>query len=375
MKVKILPPTPKNIQFISDALQQDEVVGIPTETVYGLAGNSASTRALSRIFEAKDRPTFDPLIIHISAEKIRQIEDLESLQLVDLTQISPPLRKSLTRIIAELWPGPLTLVLPKHPQVPDLATSGLPTVAIRMPRHPVTQALLTECHCSLAAPSANRFGRISPTSAEAVAQELGDRIHWILEGGPCEIGLESTILAPLPSGEMQILRPGGTPKEKIQELLGIVPFCSPPTLSRGNTPEGTLAPLAPGMLESHYAPQKPLWLLPQSVLDLQPFYRTDLLNKIKKFPTTLPVGLLVFSGDLESSSKKLSQLLDRPTLARALSQKGDLSEAAQNLFAEMRWLDSTPVCGIFAEPCPSSLSLGYAIQDRLYRASRGHDSR
>lgn len=218
MKAKIVPPTPESIQQVAEALRHDEVVGMPTETVYGLAGNARSPIALARIFETKERPTFDPLIIHVG--RFSGLDDFKVLGLVDFKALSAERIRQLEILIEKFWPGPLTLVLPKDPSVPDLATSGLPTVAIRMPEHPVALALIQAAQTPLAAPSANRFGRISPTTAQAVEQELGDRISWIIDGGPSTIGVESTILSLAFPDELVILRPGGTPPEAIEAALG-----------------------------------------------------------------------------------------------------------------------------------------------------------
>jgi L-threonylcarbamoyladenylate synthase len=364
---KILPPTPENLALVAEAVRRDEVVGMPTETVYGLAGNAFSPTALARIFEAKERPTFDPLIIHVSPPKSGLqnfgIKDLEKLRLIDCKAISPLQQERIERLIQEFWPGPLTLVLPKHPDVPDLATSGLPTVALRMPAHPIAQALITAAQTPLAAPSANRFGRISPTHAKAVYEELGDRISWILEGGDCQIGVESTILSFPANGEVLVLRPGGAPVEKIEQILYV-------NLVRqlSFTPASQQV-LSPGMLESHYAPARPFRLLPKPVSELHSKDLEGIYEGLDPISPHSQVGLLMISGDPQSLGPLLEGLLKRPIIAKTLSKTGDLQEAAKNLFSSMRELDSEDLALILAEPCRRLDGLGYAIMDRMKRAS------
>lgn len=386
-KAEILEPSAQNISKAAQAIARNEVIGMPTETVYGLAGNAFSPEALTRIFSTKERPTFDPLIIHISpAHQVRQVTDLERLQLVDGRTLSAVARQRADLLIQKYWPGPLTLILPKTDKVPDLATSGLPSVAIRMPQHPIAQALIAECQTPLAAPSANRFGRISPTSASAVATELGDRIDLILEGGSCQIGLESTVLAIEPSGELKMLRPGAISATEIEETLRetgsvivqiCVPTSSPNQSNQGDSEESstgqgeTRPAVSPGMLDSHYAPSKPLMILPSSTLKVQMEDLKNSIAKISRQPLK-QVGLLVMSGDVEKPAQHLSQLLGCPVIARTLSKSGDLGEAARSLFAELRFLDQSQTDVIFAEPCndyEAMQGLGHAIADRLKRAS------
>lgn len=367
----VLKPNSKNLAIAAEAIQRNEVVGMPTETVYGLAGNAWSVEAVTRIFETKERPTFDPLIVHVCpADEIEQVADLERLNLVDGKSLSPLARTRADLLIKKFWPGPLTLVLPKAPQVPDLVTSGLPSVAIRMPRHPVAQAFIAQCKTPLAAPSANRFGRISPTTSSAVMTELGDRIRFILEGGPCEIGLESTVLMIENNGDIRLLRPGGVSRESIESALqstGLIELTrvQPTTDPSLKNPPSTASP---GMLDSHYAPTKPLFLLPTSVFQIQ-------ASTFKPFPTEYAlktvnqVGLLILSGDPDDAAHYFSSLIGCPVIARSLSPSGNLTQAAQNLFSELRSLDQSSVQVIFSEPCLQKEGLGHAIADRLQRAS------
>ncbi|MEK6704214.1 MAG: L-threonylcarbamoyladenylate synthase, partial [Bdellovibrionota bacterium] len=191
MPAKILQPTDKNINLIAKALLRGEVAAIPTETVYGLGGGVFIKDAISRIFGAKERPTFDPLIVHVSSE-LSDFTALEKIGLIESSHIPVAAARAAEKLMDHFWPGPLTIVLPKSQKVPDLVTSGLPTVAIRMPSHPVAQTLLHRVVMPLAAPSANRFGRISPTCAADVLSELGEKIEFILDGGKSSIAIEST---------------------------------------------------------------------------------------------------------------------------------------------------------------------------------------
>lgn len=356
---QILDPTPENIKIAAEHLKNGLVVGMPTETVYGLAGDALNESALTRIFKTKERPTFDPLIVHVAPPEGRElgfVEMLERLNLVDPSPLSLPTRAKAEALMQAFWPGPLTLVLPKHRDVPDLATSGLPTVAVRMPRHPVAQALIAAAGTPLAAPSANRFGRISPTSAEDVMEELGQRIELILDGGPCEVGVESTIVAVEASGTVRLLRPGGIARDAIEEVIG-------GGLVIGN--DGAIA--APGMLASHYAPRKKLHLLAGPVGKLGPSEIEKIRSAIGK---SRAIGLLVFQGDVGAAAESLRRALGgMRVIATALSEDGDREEAARALFGELRALDGSNAEVLFAEPCPDEQGLGYAIADRLRKAS------
>ena len=302
-------------------LQGEDVVGIPTETVYGLAGNALSEKALLRIFEVKRRPFFDPLILHVASV------DAISEWVSDFPAES--------RVLAmRFMPGPLTLVLPKKDCIPDLVSSGLDTVAIRVPRHPLTLELLGQLPFPLAAPSANPFGYISPTSAVHVDKQLGDKIPYILDGGPCTVGLESTILDF--SGDVpRVLRKGGLAVETLEALLG--------KLEVSQT--GSSNPKAPGMLESHYAPRIPLTL--------------DKGYPSQKNIPVQRIGALCFSEFMRHIPRE-NQLL--------LSASGDLEEAARNLFKALRQLEAGGYELILAEQVPEE-GLGKAINDRLARAA------
>ena len=315
-----------DIQLARQLLEQGDVVGIPTETVYGLAGNALNEDAVLTIFQVKKRPAFDPLIIHIPS-----IDELPKY-VVDI----PATAQKLAKLY---WPGPLTLLLPKQAIIPDLVTSGLSTVAIRIPNHPLTLELLRSLSFPLAAPSANPFGYISPTTARHVADQLGDEVAYILDGGPCGIGIESTIIG-FEDDAPVIYRLGGMAIEQIEEVVGTVKVRS----------HSSSNPKAPGMLSSHYAPRKPLILLPSH-------YASDGSRLSQEGLSD--VGALVFKAPLAGIL---------PENQRILSPSGNMSEAAKNLFAYLRDLDQSNVEMIYAETLPDE-GLGRAINDRLRRAS------
>ncbi|MDH3709815.1 MAG: L-threonylcarbamoyladenylate synthase [Cyclobacteriaceae bacterium] len=301
-------------------LDQGELVAIPTETVYGLAGNARNESAVARIFEVKKRPFFDPLIVHIGA-------------ISQLSEIADDLPSWAEALAHKFWPGPLTLVLPKSPAIPDLVSAGLPTVAVRMPNHNLTLNLLSTLSYPLAAPSANPFGYISPTTAEHVQAQLGDDIAYILDGGPCMVGIESTIVGYDDSNAI-IYRKGGIPLEEIAEITG--------SLTRV---EDHSDPLAPGMLKSHYAPSKKVVM--------------GEISDLLKTHASQQIGILSFR-------KQFSEVAASRQIQ--LTSDGDLKEAAKNLFAALRKLDAMPITHILVEPVPDQ-GLGQAINDRLRRAS------
>ncbi len=307
-----------DIQVAADLLRKGELVGIPTETVYGLAANALDSNAVLKIFEAKNRPAFDPLIVHIA-----EVSDLEKY-----SEHVPALAFQLAEAF---WPGPLTILLPKQAIIPDLVTSGLSTVALRIPAHPMTSRLLQTLNFPLAAPSANLFGRVSPTRATHVKEQLEGRVPYILDGGDCQVGLESTIVGFPPDSLPTVYRLGGTSVEEIQKVIGEVRIM----------PHSSSNPQAPGMLKSHYAPGKPLY--------------------IKGEDTVLP--------DSASLLRYRSYAKNIPIEhQRVLSETGDLREAARNLFAYLRELDQQKTSVIIAELLPEE-GLGKAINDRIRRAS------
>ena len=310
----------------AELLRQGGVVGVPTETVYGLAADAFQPLAVARIFEAKGRPLTDPLIIHLPEvgwlERVVRFETEEQ-------------RKIVEKLGAAFWPGPLTLILPKNPAVPYLVTAGSERVAVRVTAHPLFQKVIRQVGSPLAAPSANRFGRISPVSAEDVHSELGEAIPLILDGGACAHGLESTILRV--SGEgIEILRPGPITEDDLNQYGHVIP--------KGagvNTP---------GSLPGHYAPKKELTLLEKDIKEFLPKGKTALLCFTMPSP----------------------EVAARFEIVRALSStpSGDLKEAAANLYSSLRYLDKSNVDLIVAESLPEE-GIGVAIMDRLRRASHG----
>jgi L-threonylcarbamoyladenylate synthase len=311
----------RDIEKAKELLQQGELVAIPTETVYGLAGNAFNPLSVARIFEVKDRPQFDPLIVHV-ADADRVEEYVEHM---------PEKAKILAGLF---WPGPLTLVLKKKSIIPDLVTSGLDTVGIRCPDHILTRQLLHELPFPLAAPSANPFGYVSPTMPEHVNEQLGDKISYILDGGVCSVGIESTIVG-FENEIPLVYRTGGLSLEKLESIVGKVHI---QTHSSSN-------PKAPGQLKTHYAPGKPVVI-------------GKLEDLLQKYPAHCS-GLLTFQSDYNSPFQII------------LSPSGDLEEAAQNLFSALRQFDKMPVDVILAEYVPDT-GLGRAINDRLRRAATGN---
>lgn len=310
-----------DINHAAELLREGQLVAMPTETVYGLAGNALDLSAVSQIFKVKNRPSFDPLIIHLP--------DFDRVSLfVDLVP-----EEAL--ILAEAFmPGPLTLLLEKSSKVPDMVTAGSPLVAIRIPGHPVARQLLGQLDFPLAAPSANPFGYISPTTANHVDQQLGAQIPYILDGGPCKVGLESTIVG-FPSGQPTVYRKGGIAVESLEAVIGPVEVKQ----------HSTSNPQAPGMLKSHYAPRIPLVLgQPEDFL--------------KEYGAN-EMGCIRFQSEFDGIASA-HQLV--------LSRKGDFPEAAQRLFAGMRHLDTLDLSIIVAELVPEE-GLGRAINDRLRRAA------
>lgn len=307
-----------DIEKAKALLMTGDLVAIPTETVYGLAGNALNPSSVTKIFEVKGRPQFDPLIVHVP--------DFNAVH-VYTTEIPDP-----AKLLADkFWPGPLTLVLTKKPVIGDLVTSGLETVGIRCPDHPLTRELLKYLPFPLAAPSANPFGYVSPTRPEHVEEQLGNKVKYILDGGPCRVGVESTIIG-FENNLPVIYRLGGLTQELIESTVGKV-------LLRTHSVSN---PMSPGQLTSHYAPRKKLIL-------------GDLEKLIKEYPVH-NAGVLSFQQNFGSPFQFI------------LSTTGELDEAAQNLFTALRSLDKMPIGIILAELVPE-VGLGKAINDRLRRAS------
>lgn len=314
----------KNVALAQQLLMLGETVAIPTETVYGLAANALEEDAVVKIFEIKNRPTFDPLIIHTNTiEKVLSFVEEIPAELLPLAEA--------------FWPGPLTLLLPKKNCIPDLVTAGCSRVAVRIPNHPLTLALLAELDFPLAAPSANPFGYVSPTCAAHVASHLGKRVAYILDGGYCEIGLESTIVG-LEAEGITIYRQGGIAQEDIERIVGKV---------RANT-HSSSNPTLPGTLSTHYAPRTPLLL----------GNLTELIANHEHL-SSHTLGVIAYAHPI-AGIPACNQML--------LAPDAQLTTAARNLFATLREMDKRKFKVILAENVPQT-GLGRAINDRLRRAA------
>jgi len=320
---QILPGTdPHAIHTAATALRGGEVVAFPTETVYGLGADALNERAVAQVFAVKNRPRFDPLIVHLSSAD-------------DVSRYAAAVDSRATALMERFWPGPLTLVLRKRPIIPDLVTAGLETVALRVPAHPAALALLQAVGVPIAAPSANPFGYVSPTTAVHVEEMLGDAIKLILDGGPCSVGIESTVCA-VTEERAVVLRPGGVTVEEIEAVIG------PVTLASSSQSDAR----SPGTLPRHYSPQVPITLLAPG-------------ESIPRSPQGERVGLLTLlpQSDVEEYAA-----------VEALSRDGDLLEAAANLFAALRRFDHLGLERIVVESV-AERGIGRAIMDRLRRAA------
>lgn len=313
----------KELDLAKNLLENDEVVAIPTETVYGLAGNIFSEKAIKKIFETKKRPFFNPLIVHV-----------HSLACLETICSEIPLKAKL--LANNFWPGPLTLVLKKQNSISDLVTGGKDTVAVRIPNHFLTLELLSKLDFPLAAPSANPFGSISPTSAEHVANYFSNTLPLVLDGGNCENGIESTIIG-FENEDPILYRLGAISREEIESVIG-------PILLKNNNQN---APEAPGMLTRHYAP------LTKTILV------NDVKKEIEKYPTK-KIGLLLFNNVTIDKEDVVIEIL---------SKKGSFKEATANLYAAMHRLDTQNLDLIIAQKFPE-IDLGNSINDRLERATK-----
>lgn len=326
----------------ADALAEGLVVALPTETVYGLGADAFCEAAVAEVFAVKERPSFDPLICHLP----------DASALKDVAEISAELQPLVAKLAEEFWPGPMTLVLPRKACVPDIVTSGLPTVACRVPRHEVMRGAARALGHPIAAPSANRFGHISPTSAQAVLKELGGRIPLLVDAGACSEGLESTILQPCLDEKgkpaVRLLREGPVTRERLRGLCRVIR----PGKDKSAAGEGS--PSAPGQLKSHYAPSKPLIICDPR----QPFTPEP----------GVAYGLISYQGDSPLAAQDCWEEV------MALSPgSGRLAEAAVRLFAVMRSMDELEsVQVIVAEALPET-GLGCAMMDRLRRASAARE--
>lgn len=321
----------KDISRAVELLNYGQLVAIPTETVYGLAADGLNADAVLKIYEAKNRPSFNPLILHVP--------DIHHAK--ELVEDFP---KDACLLAEKFWPGPLTLVLKKKKTVPDIVTAGLDTVGVRVPAHPLALKLLNALDFPLAAPSANPSGYVSPTTPRHVEQQLGDRVSYILDGGRCSVGIESTIVKAT-GDELIVLRLGGIELERINAVIG--------TSGRLRQHTGESLPVSPGMMASHYAPRKK-------------FVLGNIADNMMKYSTE-KIGILSFKN---TKHERMHVPGAAPVKKLVLSPSGDLHEAARNLFSYLRELDESVSEVILAEPAPEE-GLGRAINDRLRRAAAG----
>ncbi len=322
----------------ADALKRGGLAVFPTETVYGIGADARNPEAVARIFEAKQRPLYDPLIVHVSEPS--QVESLV-----------PELPEKARRLMDKFWPGPLTLVLPKDDSVPDIVTAGKRSVAVRMPSHPLALGLIAKAGLPVAAPSANLFGRTSPTTAAHVLNQLEGTFEVLIDGGTCRVGVESTVLS-LIDDPPRLLRAGGLAPEEIESLIGLILYPEPVSGAAGSAGEGAagahgtdaagVGEDSPGLLPDHYAPVTPL----------------RLVDSIEEYRGNERVAKLLFSDSCEGCRGP----------STVLSPGGDLREAAVKLYHAMQLLDRTGVELIVAQRAPDR-GLGHAINDRLRKAS------
>ncbi len=326
LRARIYRDTPQNLRRLAAALRRGELVAVPTETVYGLAANALDAAACARIFTAKGRPADDPLIVHVGHWR-----ELETVAVTNA---------AARQLAAHFWPGPLTMVLPKKPAVPDIVSSGLSSVAVRMPRHPLFRRLQRLAGLPLAAPSANPFGYVSPTTARHVRDGLATRIRHILDGGPTAIGVESTIVDLRNPRQPRLLRPGAVTRAELERALGCKVVDATKRKARP-----AQAQVAPGMLLRHYSPRTPVEL----------HARLDRRETTRRSPRE---AWLFFQKPAALEGKNIF----------ALTPTGDLEVAARRLFGALRDLDGRGFARIHAELAPGS-GLADAINDRLRRAA------
>jgi L-threonylcarbamoyladenylate synthase len=315
-------PVGADVELAAKIISEGGLVAFATETVYGLGANGLDPIAVARVFEAKNRPQFDPLICHLSSrEEINKI----AINVPDIASV----------LAERFWPGPLTMVLPKKEIVPDLVTSGLKTVGIRVPKHPLARKLIELAGVPIAAPSANLFGKVSPTTAQHVADQLGDRIDYILDGGPSEIGLESTVID-CSAGTVKVLRLGGLTNEELESVVDSI------EMAKDSDHPQDKSQTSPGQLPQHYAPTTKL-----------------IVEGIPKRPLNVSrIGILSLSSPKN---------IDDFDAVEILSETNNLKEAAAKFFTSLRLLDEKNLDCIIAVPFPE-VGLGRALNDRLIRA-------
>ena len=314
---EILEASKEAIERAASILKNGGLVAFPTETVYGLGASALNPKAVARVFEVKNRPSFDPFIVHIANPS-------------DLEQLCSKVGSKANKLIDAFWPGPLTLVLPKSELIPDIVTAGNTSIAVRMPSHPIALELIRQTGLPIAAPSANPFSRLSPTTAAHVESQIGAKIDLIIDGGSCSIGVESTVIEL--GEEAVLLRPGGITIEELEAVIGPV-----------RNSFSSTKPHSPGQLLHHYSPNTRLKIVENGKII---------------FPEGIKAGLLSFRGNGNNS---------RFDTVEVLSESGDLYQAASNLFSALHRLDVSELDIIYAESIPE-LGIGMAIMDRLKKA-------
>ncbi len=315
---KLVKATEENIDKAGKIIWSGGLVMFPTETVYGIGTNALNPEAVVGLFEAKQRPKFDPIIVHIA--------DTNSLK-----DLCKNVNKTAKKLIKHFWPGPLTIIFEKRNVVPDIVTSGLDTVGIRMPSHPVALELIRKARCPIAAPSANKFGYITPTSAKNISKELINKVGIIIDGGETPIGVESTVISVI--DKPIILRSGGVTREEIEKVIGKV-----------ESGKFTSKVISPGQMETHYAPVT----------------KMEFITGKTKLPRNKRIGLIAFKEPVKNK--------DKFHVIKVLSPEGDLHEAAHNLFAMLYTLDKMNLDKIYAEKVPEK-GIGIAIMERLRKAA------
>jgi L-threonylcarbamoyladenylate synthase len=343
LRINAFEPEQHTIERAATLLRAGELVVFPTETVYGLGADGLQTSAVEGIFLAKNRPFSDPLILHIADENA-------------LAAITTSVPEEARRLAQVFWPGPLTLILPAAPRVPRLVTAGLSTVAVRMPRHPVAFALIRALGSPIAAPSANRFMHVSPTTAQHVLADLGGRVPLILDGGPCAVGVESTILD-LCADAPRILRPGGV---SLEELRTVLPQVQPPQPRTATHEDRAVAQKAPGQMLTHYAPSVPTLLFEGTVQEMRGAMLAEVQRRRENGER---VGVLVADEDIAAFQESGAHIY-------SLGSAAAPEQVAARLYAGLRTLEESGAQVILCRSFEPR-GLGLAVRDRLLKAAGG----
>jgi len=356
--MNLFPVSKESIENGAKILKDGGLVAFPTETVYGLGADAFNPRALAKIFDVKKRPFFDPLIIHISS-----IDTLEKI--ADISLLNNDAKDKLFILAENFWPGPLSIVLPKNKNIPDIATAGLQTAAVRFPDNETACKLISLSTGAVAAPSANPFGSLSPTKAEHVKSSMGNKVDLILDGGPARVGIESTVID-ITGKQIKILRPGGTPKEAIEKLTGKIEInneCESADFESETINKNSGAYSSPGQLRNHYAPDKPLYIFDRGEIINKPYEK----NSVFIFYDGATKDIWFNNIKIKNQSADLNELTQIKNY-KILSESGDSLEAASRFFEVLHEVNKSGAGKIFAQLAPQR-GLGEAINDRLRRAA------